>query len=64
MGFKFNPVSIGAAVAAALTTGMAAWHIAATNATPGVQPNEYMGILFAVIPSIFGTFFHSGENKQ
>jgi hypothetical protein len=61
MGLKFNPISIGAA---GVMAGASAWNLAANNATPGVQPGEYLGILFAVVPSVFGTLFHSDTTPK
>ena len=61
MPFKFAIGNVVAAIIAGATAFGGAWTLAATNATPGVQPNEYGGILFAVLPAVIGAFYHNAD---
>jgi hypothetical protein len=63
MGLKFTVTTFIAALVAGASAFGVAWNLAATNATPGVQPGEYLSIAGAVLIALAGTFFHDNTPK-
>jgi hypothetical protein len=61
MGLKLSVVSVCAAAVAAISAFSTAWMLANTNATPGVQPGEYVTIGFAVVSAIIAALFHDNS---
>lgn len=63
MSFKFTVQTVVAAISAFATAFGSAYYAAASNATPGVQGSEWIGVVLAAVTAAVATFYHDPSVK-